>query len=245
MKTAVIMQPTYLPWIGYFDLMDQADVFVFLDSVQFEKRSWQSRNRIKGPNGEMLLTIPVINKGKFDQKIADVEIQVTSGFPKDHVKAIEYNYRRAPFFKAYASGLTEILSGKTNLSELNIAVIQWARDILGIRAELVRSSEMGFSSAKADLLVNICEKVGAQIYLSPLASRDYIQDGKAFEERSIQLYYHKFEHPEYVQQFGAFIPFMSCVDLILNHGSESMGIIRRGRRPMIANADSLGSEVQG
>ena len=85
MTTIAIMQPTYLPWLGYFDLIDRSDILVFLDSVQFDKRSWQQRNRIKTPNGELMLTVPVLTKGKFDQKICDVMIDQSQNFEKKHL----------------------------------------------------------------------------------------------------------------------------------------------------------------
>ena len=95
MTTVAIMQPTYLPWLGYFDLIDRSDIFVFLNSVQFDKRSWQQRNRIKTPNGELMLTVPVLTKGKFKQKIYDVEIDKSKNFAKKHFNSISSNYKKS------------------------------------------------------------------------------------------------------------------------------------------------------
>ena len=108
MKIA-ISQPTYLPWIGYFDLIDQVDVFVLLDDVQFEKRSWQQRNRIKTPLGLQWLTVPVISRGRREQLINQVEIE-TPQFSRDHCRAVEHNYRRAQFFEHYFNELSSQLS---------------------------------------------------------------------------------------------------------------------------------------
>ncbi len=107
MKVA-IAQPTYLPWLGYFDLLDQVDKFVLLDTVQFEKQSWQQRNRIKTPTGLMWLTVPVVFRGRLGQRIVDVEIREPE-FCRDHLRAVELNYRRAPFFGDYYPAFCELL----------------------------------------------------------------------------------------------------------------------------------------
>src|SRR3989338_7823187 len=131
MKTAVIMQPTYLPWLGYFDLMDQADVFVLLDSVQFDKRSWQQRNRIKSPRGELMLTVPVTTKGRFDQRIYDVKVDPASQFVKDHIAAIKFNYAKAKYFQEYIGPVGDMLSKKREyLCEITVDIISWTKKTL-------------------------------------------------------------------------------------------------------------------
>ena len=106
------MQPTYLPWLGYFDLIHRSDIFVFLDSVQFDKRSWQQRNRIKSPNGELMLTVPVLTKGRFDQQIYDVGIDISQNFEKKHFNSIRSNYTKSKYFKYFKVHLLRQL--KTN-----------------------------------------------------------------------------------------------------------------------------------
>src|SRR5690242_14000816 len=131
MKIA-ISQPTYLPWLGYFDLIDQVDLFVFLDNVQFEKQSWQQRNRIKTPTGLQWLTVPVAFRGKFGQLIKEVEIRDPE-FCKNHLRAIELNYRRTPFFDSYFPELKEHFASITSrslLADLNIRLIEWIVNIL-------------------------------------------------------------------------------------------------------------------
>ena len=126
MTTVAIMQPTYLPWLGYFDLINRSDIFVFLDSVQFDKRSWQQRNRIKTLNGELMLTVPVITKGKFDQKICDVMVDISQRFEKKHFNSIHSNYKKSKYFEIYIQELEEIYSIKINkLADLNIRLIKW------------------------------------------------------------------------------------------------------------------------
>ncbi|HBR15970.1 MAG TPA: hypothetical protein DD723_10620 [Candidatus Omnitrophica bacterium] len=230
-KTAVIMQPTYLPWQGYFDLMDQSDVFVLLDSVQFDKRSWQQRNRVKTSRGECMLTVPVLTKGKSLQKICEVEIDATSKFCAEHLKAIELNYAKARYFRQYIDSLRGIyLKQPKYLCDLTVDMIFWIKNVLGIRAELLRSSSLGVEGTKADLLVEICRKTGADVYLSPARSRDYIGDGRLFTDHGIALLYHHYTPPVYTQLFGDFIPYLSVLDLIFNEGDRSLSVIRSGRR---------------
>ena len=116
MKIA-ISQPTYLPWIGYLDLIDQVETFVLLDNVQFERQSWQHRNRIKTPSGLHWLTVPVLFRGRFGQLINEVEIRDIE-FWRNHLRAIELNYRRAPFFADYFDELSVSDSGKGSVSDL-------------------------------------------------------------------------------------------------------------------------------
>src|SRR5215471_17205476 len=133
MKVA-ITQPTYLPWLGYFDLVDQVDTFVFLDTVQFEKQSWQQRNRIKTPTGLQWLTVPVVFRRRLDQRIAEVEIREPE-FWRDHLRAIELNYRRAPFFEHYFQVLGNLVrtqSTPLNLCQLTTALFRWFASDLGI-----------------------------------------------------------------------------------------------------------------
>ena len=239
MKTAVIMQPTYLPWLGYFDLMDQADVFVLLDSVQFDKRSWQQRNRIKSPRGELMLTVPVTTKGRFDQRIYDVKVDPASQFVKDHIAAIKFNYAKAKYFQEYIGPVGDMLSKKREyLCEITVDIISWTKKTLDINTELIRSSSLNVKGSKAELLVEICKAVGADRYLSPLKSRDYIGDGGLFADNNIELFYHQYAHPHYRQLFGAFVPYLSTLDLLFNEGEQGLSIIRSGREKSIVNSVS-------
>jgi hypothetical protein len=175
-KTAAIMQPTYLPWIGYFSLMDQVDTFVFLDSVQFDKRSWQQRNRIKTAQGELFLTVPVITKGRRFQKISEAEIDPAQHFQEKQLKTIENNYSKAPFFDVYWEEFSEILKQNYRfLVDLNVALIEWFKIKLGIESVLIKSSSLKAQGQRVDLLVSICRKTGINHYLSPMGYKRYIK----------------------------------------------------------------------
>jgi len=229
MTTIAIMQPTYLPWIGYFGMIDRADRFVFLDSVQFARRSWQQRNRIKTANGVQMLTVPVLKKGARDQTIAEVQIDTAARFAEKHRRAIEHALGKAPYFKDYSGALFAILEGgHEKLGELNIALIRWLCDAFGIEADFARSSEIAVEGSKADLLAALCRALDGDVYLSAPGSADYIEESDAFERAGIKVAYHRFEHPGYAQPHGPFEPYMSAIDLLFNLGPESLACIRSG-----------------
>lgn len=231
MCTAVIMQPTYLPWPGYFDLMDQSDIFVFLDSVQFDKRSWQQRNRIKCSTGEQMLTVPVFSKGQFYQNICEVRIDHSSNFIESHIKAIQINYARSRYFSRYFNEIAGILRKKhILLCDLNIEIILWIKEVFGLRAKILRSSSLNIQGNKVALLADICKSLGVSHYLSPRGSLDYISQNNFFDEYGIQLSYQNYEPAFYHQLFGEFIPYLSTLDMLLNEGEQSLAIIRAGRK---------------
>lgn len=229
MTTIAIMQPTYLPWIGYFGMIDRADIFVFLDSVQFARRSWQQRNRIKSANGEQMLTVPVLSKGARNQTIAEVQVDRGSRFAEKHRRAIEHALGKAPHFKDHAGGLLDVLNaGHERLADLNIELITWASAALGISSRFVRSTQLDVQGAKAELLADICRTLEGDVYLSAPGSRDYIEGSDAFDVRGIAVRYHDYQHPTYPQLHGAFAPYMSAVDLLFNVGPHSLQSIRSG-----------------
>ena len=229
MTTVAIMQPTYLPWLGYFALMDQVDVFVLLDSVQFERAGWQQRNRIKGPSGPQLLTVPVLKKGLRDQLISDVRINTGTRFPEDHVRAIENCYARAPYIDTYAVGLTEILRRPyERLANLTIDLIEWLSGQLGITTRCVLGSSLGAGGRKADLLADMCHKLGADTYVSPPGAQGYIDESDAFDRLGIPVITNTYKHPNYSQLHGPFVSHLSVVDLLFNVGSDSLALVRRG-----------------
>ncbi len=240
MRTAVIMQPTYLPWAGYLDLMDQSDVFVFLDSVQFDKRSWQQRNRIKCPKGEQMLTVPVLSKGQFYQKINEVRVDPSSDFIEGHIKAVQLNYAKAKYFPKYFDGFARVLRKKhTLLADLNVDLITWFKDILGIQAQLSRSSGLKVEGKKTELLVDICKSVKADHYLSPLGSKVYISENNLFEKHGIELSYQNYQPMIYRQLHGEFIPYLSVLDLLFNEGEQSLAVIRSGRQSNALEASRI------
>jgi len=229
MKSVAIMQPTYLPWVGYFNLLNSVDEFIFLDSVQFSKRSWQQRNKIKAVDGFRWLTVPVITKGKREQSICEVEIDGSRKFPSDHISSLMHSYGKSPFYDTYANELFKILGSDFKfLADLNIALICHFCKILGIRTNIVRSSEMDCQGNKSELLAHLCKQLNASIYISPPGSKEYMDQSTVFKENNIEVMYHEYLHPTYNQINGEFEPFMSIVDLLFNCGDLSLQIISSG-----------------
>ncbi len=227
-----INQPTYLPWVGYFDLIDQVDLFVILDNVQFVKQSWQQRNRIRTDKGLEWLTVPIVFRGRHGQLIKDVEIRDPE-FSRAHIRAIELAYRRAPFFSRYFPAVKQRLEELRDgwLLNLNLELIGWALEVLRIKTQLLPASSLAVSGKRTDLLANICHAVGATEYFSPLGSADYLlAEQDALRRRGVDIRFQNYEHPEYRQVFAPFEPFASVIDLIFNHGDEAAAIVRDGRR---------------
>lgn len=229
MTRVAIMQPTYLPWLGYFGLMQSVDLFIILDSVQFAKRTWQQRNQIKTMNGPLWLTVPVLSKGKREQLISEVQIDYSHDFPKGHIKSLEMNYKKTAYFDIVSPPLFAMLSSSNKyLADLTINQIFWIRDLLGITTPIQLASEFEGVGTKADLLASLCEKVGAKEYVSPPGSKVYLDESNAFIKRGIPLSYFSFTHPVYLQQYGEFLPFMSIIDLLFNCGPENSARLIKG-----------------
>lgn len=229
MIRVAIMQPTYLPWIGYFGLMQSVDVFILLDSVQFTRRSWQQRNQIKTTSGAQWLSVPVISKGKRDQRIDEVVIDQSTCFLEKHLRAIEHNYRKAPHFSELAPTLLpEFEVTHSLLVDLNINFILRIGDILGIKTQVLRSSAMQGSGNKADLLLSLCQEVRASEYISPPGSQSYLNETDIFAKAKLPVKYFRFQHPIYSQMYGDFLPYMSSLDFLFNCGKDSTALISKG-----------------
>ncbi len=235
----VITQPTYLPWIGYFDLIAQADVFIVLDDVQFEKQSWQQRNRIKTAAGLHWLTVPVKFRGRLNQLIREVEIR-EPGFWRDHVRAIELAYRRATSFENYFPVVSDILQRLSDgkLLDLNISLLRWLLEEFNIKTPMLSASSLGLTGKRTEHLANLCQAVGAKEYLSPLGASAYLlHEGDLLLQRGIEVRFQNYQHPVYRQLFGEFQPYASTLDLLFNEGHSAIEIIRGGRRPLYSMED--------
>jgi hypothetical protein len=222
-----IHQPQYLPWLGYFDKMDRSDVFVLLDDVQYKKNEWQNRNKIRNAESWQWLTVPV--KYNFGQALKDVRADNARPWRSNHLKSLELNYSRAPFFGDHADFFKEAYSREWEfLADINIYLINYLKEALGIKARIVVSSELKVSSTSTRRLIDICKMLGGDTYLSGAGGSDYLEE-KQFGENGIKLEFQEYKHPVYEQVHGAFEPFMSIVDLVFSKGPESLGIIRSGR----------------
>ena len=221
MTDVAIMQPTYLPWSGYFGLIESVDIFVILDNVQFEKRSWQQRNQIKTPHGSIWLTVPIFSKGKRDQTIQNTKINRDDEFSRRHKKSIELNYKKSQFFRNEYEYIFQLInSNEIYLSELNIKLILYFCKRLKINTKIIRSTELSSRGKKAELLSSICQELNADNYFSPPGSKVYLDGSNEFRNANINVNYFYFNHPVYSQLWGEFIPYMSVIDMIFNCADE-------------------------
>ena len=237
MCTIAVMQPTYLPWIGYFGMIDMADVFIFYDDVQFVKQSWQQRNRIKTQDGGIWLVVPVFQN--FGQKINQVKINNNQNWLKKHWKSIQYNYSKAPFFNEYMAIFEEIYEKEWEyLADLNMALIKKISEFLGLDTVFMLSSELkDVEGTKTDRLINILKLIGADEYLTGPGTKAYIEPEK-FKGNDITLYWYEFNHPTYKQLYGDFVSHLSVIDLLYNMGDESIKLIREGEEDAVKEHDS-------
>ena len=225
-----ISQPTFMPWIGYFAFLDKIDKLIFLDDVQFDKRSWQQRNYIKLNKEKSLLTISVKSKGKFDQKISDVEIIYDKNL--DLIKKkIFFAYNKAKYYKNYNNEIFDILDKKyTYLSELNIELIKHFTRILNLNTDFDYSSNYSLNFKKENLIFELCKKNNCKEYLSTLGSKQYLESLNTIPETNIKILYFDYKDTIYNQLSGNFISKLSILDLLFNEGSNSINIIRQGFR---------------
>ncbi len=223
-----VHQPQYLPWLGYFDKIDRADVFVLLDNVQFKKNEWQNRNRIKTPQGPQWLTVPVLYK--FPQLICEVGINYGERWQHKQQQALLSNYRKAPHWSLLESFFAEIFSRTwPTIAALNIHVVRELASILGIATPLYIASELPpFPDDPDERLIAITRHLGGDTYLAGSGGHDYMDLAK-YAQAGVEVVFQEYRHPVYPQLWGDFTPFMSVVDLIYNRGAEALEIIRRGR----------------
>lgn len=225
MKTLVVLQPGYLPWLGFFDQMRRADVFVYYDDVQYDKHGWRNRNRVKSPAGPHWLTVPVRHHGLGQPRIMDVEIDSRAPWARKHVGTLRQFYARAPFVQLYLPELEALLERSwTRLVDLDVAVVAMMAKWLKLSPEIHLASALGVDGEQSGRLLALCRHFEAARYLSGSAARDYL-DVPLFERHGVAVEWQDYRHPTYPQQHGEFVPYLSAIDLLLNCGEESRAIL--------------------
>lgn len=231
-----IMQPTFNPWLGYFDLIDYVDKFIFLDTVQLTKRSWQTRNKFLVNSNEIMFSIPIQKtSSRDDLLIKDAHICIENfDFRQKLYTLLEQGYKKASFYKESNQVLhNPILFDTPFLSLYTMNMIETISQQLGITTEFCRLSTSGFTSdaKKGNLILDICEFFNTQIYASPLGAHEYMEASKAlFTEKNITVLHQHYHHPIYPQLSEDFIPYLGIIDLLYNHGfNNALEIIRGGR----------------
>lgn len=221
MKCA-IMQPTYIPWIGYFQMIRQVDTFILLDDVQFSKRSWQQRNKIVYDEKERLISIPVKTKGLRNQKINEVKIDNSVNWKYQHLQMIKHSYGGKTYFNDLKGILDFYEEKHTNLSNFTSSLIKFIARELNIKTKFLNSSDLPVHGIKSHYLYNICEYLGATEYLSAAGSKEYIESEAVFKKSNIVVNYHQSTPYVYVQENEpTFIPYLSIIDYIANRGFKN------------------------
>ena len=227
MKKVAIVQSCYIPWKGYFDLIRSMDHFVLYDAVQFTKRDWRSRNKIKTPQGPLWLSIPISVKGKYHQSI--LESMVSSNeWADSHWKSILYNYKKAPHFNDYCDRFNQLYiqnKQEPSLSKINLNFITAICDMLNIKTPISLSTPLKEGLDKTEQLIYQCQEVGATHYVSGPAAKNYIQQEK-FQAANIELSYFEYpKYPVYPQSYGEFTHEVSVIDLLFHTGQHAMNYI--------------------
>lgn len=221
---AVILQPSYIPWRGYFDQIRRADLFIFYDDAQYDKHGWRNRNQIKTAQGKQWLTIPVHSKGVTEGlPIKDIKIDWSKPWAKNHLKALTFAYAKAPFFSKYKDWLESVYARRDEyLADFTIwLTAELARELGFERARFLRASELdGVEGKKTDRLISMLQKTGADQYLSGPSAREYIEPQK-FEAAGIALEYMEYHYPEYPQLYPPFDPQVSILDLLFMTGEAA------------------------
>ena len=221
----VILQPSYIPWRGYFHQIYEADIFVFYDDVQYDKHGWRNRNRVKTHQGTQWLTIPVHARGAPVQNlpINQVEIDWKQTWNRKHWMTLQQAYARAPYFSQYAPRLQDFYQKHPLLLadftiDLTIAL---ARE-LGIQhTRFLRSSSIQAAGQKTDRLIHILTTLGATHYISGPSAKNYIEEDK-FETAGIDLEYMEYNYPEYQQLYPPYDPQVTILDLMFMTGPDAL-----------------------
>ena len=224
----VILQPSYIPWRGYFDQIRRADVFVFYDDVQYDKHGWRNRNQIKTTQGKQWITIPVHSKGVTDGiNIKDVRIDWSKSWRKKHLNALTFAYSKAPFFESYQPWLESVYKREDEfLADFTInTTVELAR-MLGITdTRFLRSSELpDLRGDKTDRVIDVLERVGATHYICGPSASSYMEPEK-FDEAGITFEYMEYNYPEYPQLHPPYDPFVTILDLLFMMGEDALSYI--------------------
>ena len=223
-----IIQSCYIPWKGFFDLIGRCDEYVIFDSAQYAKRHWHNRNRIKTANGVEWLTIPVITKGRFEQRIDEVEIE--KPWADKHWRTLELSYKRAPFFEQLAPAVRawyERADREARLTDVNAIFMMGIAKLLGLRTRMVRDRAYPGMGPKTERLLGIALAAGADHYLSGPSARGYF-DESMFQTAGVMPEWMSYEgYPEYKQLHGAFEHGVTALDLLFNTGSDAARYLKR------------------
>ncbi|MBA4368371.1 MAG: hypothetical protein C0403_12135 [Desulfobacterium sp.] len=221
-----ILQPGYLPWLGFFEQIYRSDVFVLYDDVQYDKEGWRNRNRIKSSNGVQWLSVPVQFKLSKAPLLTEIKIDNKANWRKKHLASIRQNYSRSKYFNDYIRFFEEAYAREWEyLIDLDLFFIGGLLKLLGMGEKIIhRSCNINVQGDRIERLINLCKHFGADTFYEGSAGKNYINENK-FLSQGIKVSYQDYQHPTYSQLYGEFVPYLSIVDLLFNHGWGSLAIL--------------------
>ena len=227
-----ILQPTYLPWSGFFEMIDATDVFVVYDHVQFARKTWQKRNKIKGSSGMEFISIPV-KKSPLKTPITEIKVSYDRGNPLiEHWETLKHKYHKAPHFEQYAQTFEDIYNTEFEfIRDLNVALIKTICSLIGIESTFIHSADLGLDDehlGKTERVVNLCKKAGLT-YLYDAKGAEGFLDKEMFDDASIEVKFQDYTPLTYPQLYGDHIGYLSVIDLLFNVGDKTLETIRAGK----------------
>ena len=221
-------QPVYLPWLGLFHKIAMADLFCYFDIAQYQTKDYNNRNKIKTHNGDIWLSVPVESKNHFAKSVGEIRI-VHNGWARKHFKSIQLAYQKANYYRDYIEGLESILLAEpfATLAGLNLAMLRFLLRCLQLETAVIRASDYAFQGVKSDLVLDMCRQLKADTYIFGAQGQNYA-DVEKFRANGVEPYFQNYQHPEYRQLHGAFLPYMSVIDLLFNEGPRSREILLSG-----------------
>ncbi len=218
-------QPVYLPWLGLFHKIAMADLFCYFDIAQYQTKDFNNRNKIKTHSGEIWLSAPVESKNHLEKSVGEIRL-IQNGWQRKHFKSIQLAYQKAPYVRDYIGGLEDLLIAQhfETLSDLNLEMLRYLMKSLAIDTPIVKASAYTFTGAKSDLVLDMCLQLKADIYIFGAQGLDYADVDK-FRAQGVEPVFQDYHHPTYTQLHGAFLPYMSVIDLLFNEGPRSRDIL--------------------
>jgi len=234
-KTIGMLQPGYVPWLGFFEQIYRVDLFVILDDVQYTKGSWRNRHRIRTRRNWCWLTVPIYQKARFGQLIKDAEIDSTKNWAKKHWYCLRENYYHSEYWDFYSPFFKDIYTIKWHsLINFDMEILHFLIEVLGIKTKIIKASSLCLNEKykkkypkegnATERNIFYLKELGADRFYEGAMGRDFL-DQKRFEEADIQLIYQNYQHPTYTQRFEPFIPYLSTIDLLFNYGPKSLSVI--------------------
>ena len=228
-KLVVIHQPDFIPYLGFFDRLEKADIYVVFDNVQYVRssRGWTSRDKIKTAGGEKWITVST-KKAPRDTAINQILLSEDDSWKQSHINLLTENYKKAPYFDEIMPYIRELYSfSGTRMMDFNVKSIEMLMKLFDIHVEMVMASDLHPQGKSNELIIDVMKRLGCHRYLSGVGARDYYIP-ELYEEAGIEVVWQEFTHPVYPQQFGEFIPYLSSIDLLFNCGIEESRKILRG-----------------